>query len=609
MNSLQVVFCNIEKLYTDFKSELIDSDGLRPSKSIPRDIFEAVNKFKDHYMNNGMLLITKATISSDILGVAITTDTFATNLRIMREFKFLDIVDTDTCKLTDDFVYFINSNISIEDYFINRLENIKSIRDFEMIYNATLCVLREGYLHGEIFGFPDSRTEFERIFPNQADRVMLCKRVKDVYGFVGRGGDVEQGDYTPNANYRFLTPLMNLGLIERNTTTTNPIRVYELTEKGLLLLKKIDNNLGMGFVNNTMSGIPFQRNRILFGAPGTGKSNMLKENARGYIWDNNTGNYQIGSHDFTGCYERVTFHPNYSYAQFVGTYKPKTVTKTKTVGGVTVTEDEIQYSYVAGPFLRTWMKAFKSYKNDIEPTKYLLIIEEINRANVAAVFGDTFQLLDRDDNGNSEYEIQTSQDLREFLAKEIGGVPSDYETIKIPSNMYIWATMNSADQGVFPVDTAFKRRWSFEYIDINLGELNNDAIVTFPDGRKSKWNDVRHAINDKLAQLRTINEDKFLGPFFLSKSDLLLSNFDSAFKSKLLMYLFEDVIKHKREDFFEEDINTYSKLLNKYGLMGIDVIKDLNLTFIPTTVTPGATVATGTATGSTTTPTGSTTTP
>ena len=149
----------------------------------------------------------------------------------------------------------------------------------------------------------------------------------------------------------------------------------------------------------------------------------------------------------TETYERVTFHPNYSYAQFVGTYKP--IMKNNS------DKTEIEYEFVPGPFLRTFIRACKMKVN------CLLLIEEINRANVAAVFGDIFQLLDRDENGESEYPITTSEDLRKFLAKpeNLGGKPVDYETISLPSNMYIWATMNSADQGVFPMDTAFKRRW------------------------------------------------------------------------------------------------------------------------------------------------------
>ena len=175
-------------------------------------------------------------------------------------------------------------------------------------------------------------------------------------------------------------------------------------------------------------------NLILFGAPGTGKSQQLKEDSK----------------EFGERYERVTFHPDYTYAHFVGTYKPVMVKNEETE------KNEIEYKFVAGPFLRAYLAAKKA------PEPFLLIIEEINRANVAAVFGDVFQLLDRDENGKSEYKVAVSEDVKEWLCDN--GI--NETKLCLPENMYIWATMNSADQGVFPMDTAFKRRWNFEYTDL-----------------------------------------------------------------------------------------------------------------------------------------------
>ena len=164
----------------------------------------------------------------------------------------------------------------------------------------------------------------------------------------------------------------------------------------------------------------FERNRIVFGAPGTGKSYKLKKDSEKLLKNNN------------GTFERVTFHPDYSYSQFVGTYKP-----------VTDSSGEISYKFVPGPFMRVYVKAIKN------PNKpYLLLIEEINRAKVASVFGDVFQLLDRDEEGVSEYDIQTSEDVKKYLIEELGEGIASCDKMKIPSNMFIWATMNSADQGV-----------------------------------------------------------------------------------------------------------------------------------------------------------------
>lgn len=314
-------------------------------------------------------------------------------------------------------------------------------------------------------------------------------------------------------------------------------------------------------VNESTISKPIDKpyNRILFGAPGTGKSFKLNEDRKVYFTDDN--------------YTRVTFHPNYSYAQFVGTYKP------------TPKEDDdsvITYKYIPGPFMKVLVRAYRSMQNN-DGQNYLLIIEEINRANVAAVFGDVFQLLDRKD-GVSEYYIYTSEDIKRYLDAEFSkDIPENewYRTlstvekdkhinsIRLPSNMYIWSTMNSADQGVFPIDTAFKRRWDFEYISINESESKNDVDVTLADGRVINWNVLRHAINNKLGKMH-INEDKMIGPFFLSKDDLE-NNFDGAFKSKLLMYLYEDVIKHRRDEFFANGMDTYSKLLEAYKKTGGDV--------------------------------------
>jgi len=252
--------------------------------------------------------------------------------------------------------------------------------------------------------------------------------------------------------------------------------------------------------------------------------------------------------------ERVTFHPNYSYAQFVGTYKP-----------VQGDEDEkqIKYEYVPGPFMRTYRRAVKYPKQ-----KFLLIIEEINRANVAAVFGDVFQLLDRE-NGVSEYPIAACEDIKKYLKDN--GI-DDCEELRIPSNMYIWATMNSADQGVFPMDTAFKRRWEFEYIGIDDNqegiekydiplELKKDENGNIIGHEWIKWNDLRHSINDKLTEMK-INEDKLLGPYFISEEKLKLvegkneenaDEFVKSFKSKVLMYLFEDAAKMHHRDLFNEN--------------------------------------------------------
>lgn len=307
----------------------------------------------------------------------------------------------------------------------------------------------------------------------------------------------------------------------------------------------------------------FSRNRILFGAPGTGKSYAINKDLKKLIGEDND-------------YERVTFHPDYSYANFVGTYKP--VPDIDNDG-----KKKITYKYVPGPFMRVYVNALKNSRTeDVKP--FLLIIEEINRANTAAVFGDIFQLLDRGGNFVSEYPIQASEDIKEYLSDELNVDSDEISEIKIPDNMFIWATMNSADQGVFPMDTAFKRRWDFEYlgIDDNDKELHGKYVYLADDkSQKVEWNNLRKAINSFLEK-EGINEDKQIGPYFISKNIVVPENGDEidrdefirTFKNKVIMYLFEDAARSKRARIFDgisKDDLRYSKICDEFDKKGINI--------------------------------------
>lgn len=336
-------------------------------------------------------------------------------------------------------------------------------------------------------------------------------------------------------------------------TITEADREYSETSMPIVFNTKIDEKLKK----------QYERNRILFGAPGTGKSFELKKDSKEIM------------EGTTGYYERVTFHPEYSYSQFVGTYKP-----------VMGDNDDIRYDFVPGPFMRVYAEALKNARTD-NPQPYLLLIEEINRAKVAAVFGDVFQLLDRDDDGISEYEIQASEDIQKYLAKPevLGGNPADYKRIRIPNNMFIWATMNSADQGVFPMDTAFKRRWNFEYLGINKNEekISGTGKIKIA-GREEpiEWNRLRKAINNKMSSDKfKVNEDKLMGPFFLS-TKLIASDetgmiidtakFIEAFKSKVIMYLYEDAVKQGKHKFFDGcDSSKYSSVCDAFDEKGMGI--------------------------------------
>jgi len=332
---------------------------------------------------------------------------------------------------------------------------------------------------------------------------------------------------------------------------------------GLDLYKRflLGNNPSLKICYRTGYHSDYPHNRILFGAPGTGKSFTLNREKDDLLADG-------------GEYERVTFHPDYSYANFVGTYKP---VPCKDSDG----KDAITYSYVPGPFMRTYVKALQNSRTD-EPKPFLLVIEEINRANVAAVFGDIFQLLDRGDDEVSEYPIQASEDIKKYLAGELGGNPDDYAEIRIPDNMFIWATMNSADQGVFPMDTAFKRRWDFTYLGIDdseAGIVGKKVILGQGDYRRIvEWNALRKAINNELLTYK-VNEDKLMGPYFISKKNLPEDEmidpavFTRIFKNKVIMYLFDDAAKQKRITLFggcdEKAKNQYSKICREFDTKGV----------------------------------------
>lgn len=294
-------------------------------------------------------------------------------------------------------------------------------------------------------------------------------------------------------------------------------------------------------------------NRIVFGAPGTGKSYEL--------------NKEI---EMASEYDRVTFHPDYSYANFVGTYKP-----IPTEDGLSIT-----YAYVPGPFMRMLAKAYRSAIAKDGKT-YILVIEEINRSNVAAVFGDVFQLLDRNSKGVSTFDIQTTLDMRAYLTNELNCAPGAVDKIKLPDNFYLWATMNSADQGVFPMDTAFKRRWDFTYIGLDDNEEKIKQKTVVLAGVKIKWNALRKAINAWLSK-EGVNEDKLLGPYFIASTSMLgdeveldAAEFSKVFKNKVLMYLFEDAAKAKRKQLFDgcDDTkrNRYSEICKEFDTHGIAI--------------------------------------
>lgn len=302
--------------------------------------------------------------------------------------------------------------------------------------------------------------------------------------------------------------------------------------------------------------------QIFYGAPGTGKSHTIKEQTKG---ENVI---------------RTTFHPDSDYSTFVGAYKPTTITVpvTTVIGTKAVTveaedgtpmkEDKIVYEFVSQAFLQAYVEAWKKYceiKLGEEPKKEFLVIEEINRGNCAQIFGDLFQLLDRGEHGFSEYPIKADADMKKQIEKAFKGknlldekkneINALYEGEKdivsqvlhgeillLPNNLYIWATMNTSDQSLFPIDSAFKRRWDWQYVPICDARKNWKIAV---NGKLYDWWLFVEAINHDIYEA-TFSEDKKLGYFFCKADDGIINA--DKFVSKVIFYLWNDVFKDTEFD-------------------------------------------------------------
>lgn len=296
----------------------------------------------------------------------------------------------------------------------------------------------------------------------------------------------------------------------------------------------IQDDIKYTLTDNSKKGLQ----EIYYGAPGTGKSYGIKKvvgTKDGSIREDNN--------------IRITFHPDTDYASFVGCYKPQ---QDEREGK----EDNIVYRFQPEAFVNAYLAAWQRMCAE-KQSNFYLIIEEINRGNCAQIFGDMFQLLDRDDNGYSSYKVSTELDLRRYLKDEINkhsdlynGMPEDLksgEWMQLPPTLSIIATMNTSDQSLFPMDSAFKRRWDWNYVKIDTTKVSN--ILIDIKGIRYKWCSFVEKINECI-QEETGSTAKQIGPWF-AKADVKANPSDKNatiisydnFRSKVLFFLFNDAFR------------------------------------------------------------------
>ena len=352
-------------------------------------------------------------------------------------------------------------------------------------------------------------------------------------------------DATANDARDALSGLSEIDKFEYGYTST--LRVM-----ALMALGQIEKSTNQSITipqKNREFDFPLQQ--IFYGAPGTGKSHRIKE----IIQENGI--------DEKEQVIRTTFHPDSDYSTFVGCYKPimKAVPQTYVVEGkekpvidIATSQqsqkDEIVYDYTPQAFIQAYTKAWTTNK------PIILVIEEINRGNCAQIFGDIFQLLDRGDDGVSEYEIKPDKALENYLRdyfaafKDVDEKIKSGEIMKLPANLYIWATMNTSDQSLFPIDSAFKRRWEWKYIKIAKPKNKEWTI----EGGHNWWEFLQqiNAIIDKM----TNSADKQLGYFFAKTKDDVISY--ETFVSKVCFYLWNDIFKTYALDEQQGDLFSYT---------------------------------------------------
>ena len=361
---------------------------------------------------------------------------------------------------------------------------------------------------------------------------------------------IERGDF-------YVSPILNSAkLVNASQSFVAELCAFLSDKADLVKAIIAGEDLAPKDKHYTTHPIPLQQ--IFYGAPGTGKSNTIKRDV-----------------DDQGktCF-RTTFHPDSDYSTFVGTYKPSMKPT-----GVTLAsgekEEVITYKFVPQAFTKAYAAAWNTTED------VFLVIEEINRGNCAQIFGDLFQLLDRK-GGKSEYPIEADTDLANYLQEALAKSPrtdipeevKSGERLMLPQNLYIWATMNTSDQSLFPIDSAFKRRWDWVYIPIKPHAEENYKIKISDE--TYDWWGFLQKINSVIDDT-THSEDKKLGYFFVNTESKTVCA--EKFVSKVLFYLWNDVFKNYGFDhsIFTDNVGvkfTFSDFFNEDGTPNTNRVND-----------------------------------
>lgn len=456
-------------------------------------------------------------------------------------------------------IYLPNQWFYIASYFTEYYNEIQKYKKYalEVASKERLKVLNGNTLNSSELASLHSLAISEQSKSN------LLKFITD-YTWWGGAKTIDRGDF-------FVSPILSHArLVNASQSFVADLCAFLADKQDLV--ETIMKGEANEEINHTASPTPnpsFQQ--IIYGAPGTSKSHQVKNETK--AWEEK------------GRVVRTTFHPDSDYSTFVGAYKPTTNNVVRydiynnpvIRDGEEVKEQIITYEFIPQAFIQAYIDA---WKNREEPE--FLIIEEINRGNCAQIFGDLFQLLDRDDNGFSEYTIKADKDLQKYLSEAFSNTDIDDfpkvksgEELLLPNNLFIRATMNTSDQSLFPIDSAFKRRWDWEYEPIKY--KNTDWVIDI-EGEKYYWTSFQKEVNQRILR-NTNSEDKMLGDYFVNPKDGIIT--EKMLLNKILFYLWNDVCKDGEGDIFktsETDEVSFSELYGEDGRQKLmDMMKYLKV--------------------------------